>query len=192
MDANKLENIISGYGISADDAAWLRAIAQPVAVDAWLAESRKAREEMRARLDAVAVQAPPAAPVVTLPCGWHIVPRHLPDEVLVDTGCIDGYDGQRGDAEHRAWWESAIDSLAVRVPCPVLTYTQAPPAAVPAGYALVPVEPTTAMKCRAVEAWEGPAVYKSMFARGLADLEDKAADCWTAMLAASKGGGNYA
>ena len=65
-------------------------------------------------------------------------------------------------------------------------------AAVPAGYALVPVEPTTAMKCRAVEAWEGPAAYKSVFARGLADLEDKAAECWAAMLAASKGGGNYA
>lgn len=26
MDANKLENIISGYGINADDAAWLRAL----------------------------------------------------------------------------------------------------------------------------------------------------------------------
>ena len=56
---------------------------------------------------------------------------------------------------------------------------------VPARYVLVPVEPTVAMKCRAVEAWEGPAVYKSMFARGLADLEDKAAECWAAMLAAA-------
>ena len=54
---------------------------------------------------------------------------------------------------------------------------------VPAGYVPVPVEPTTAMKCRAVEAWEGPAAYKSIFARGLADLEDKAAECWDAMLA---------
>lgn len=62
---------------------------------------------------------------------------------------------------------------------------KATPCAVPEGYVLVPVEPTTAMKCRAVEAWEGPAVYKSMFARGLADLEDKAADCWAAMLAAA-------
>jgi len=59
---------------------------------------------------------------------------------------------------------------------------------VPAGYALVPVEPTTAMKCRAVEAWEGPAVYKSMFSRGLADLEDEAAECWAAMLAAAREG----
>lgn len=31
MDANKLENIISGYGINADDAAWLRALAPPAA-----------------------------------------------------------------------------------------------------------------------------------------------------------------
>ena len=28
MDANKLENIVSGYRINADDAAWLRALAQ--------------------------------------------------------------------------------------------------------------------------------------------------------------------
>ena len=67
----------------------------------------------------------------------------------------------------------------------VSALAQQPAAAVPEGYALVPVEPTTAMKCRAVEAWEGPAVYKSMFARGLADLEDKAAECWAAMLAAA-------
>lgn len=67
-----------------------------------------------------------------------------------------------------------------------LNAQQAPPAAaVPEGYALVPVEPTTAMKCRAVEAWEGPSVYKNIFARGLADLEDKAAECWDAMLAAA-------
>jgi len=58
-------------------------------------------------------------------------------------------------------------------------------AVAPDGYALVPVEPTTAMKCRAVEAWEGPAAYKSIFARGLADLEDEAAECWAAMLAAA-------
>lgn len=33
MDANKLENIISGYCISADDAAWLRALAPPAAAE---------------------------------------------------------------------------------------------------------------------------------------------------------------
>lgn len=54
--------------------------------------------------------------------------------------------------------------------------------------ALVPVGPTTAMKCRAVEAWEGPAAYKSIFARGLADLKDRAAECWDAMLAAARKG----
>ena len=69
-----------------------------------------------------------------------------------------------------------------------IAQAQQPAAAVPDGMALVPVEPTTAMKCRAVEAWEGPAVYKSMFARGLADLEDKAAECWAAMLAAARKG----
>ena len=73
------------------------------------------------------------------------------------------------------------------LPEKVRALKQSPPAAVPAGYALVPVEPTTAMKCRAVEAWEGPAAYKSIFARGLADLEDKAAECWDAMLAAARG-----
>lgn len=30
MDANKLESIISGYGINADDAAWLRALSRPI------------------------------------------------------------------------------------------------------------------------------------------------------------------
>lgn len=63
----------------------------------------------------------------------------------------------------------------------------APPApAVPDGYALVPVEATEAMKRSAVEAWEGLAVYKNMRSRGLADLEDKATECWEAMLAAAQ------
>lgn len=76
-----------------------------------------------------------------------------------------------------------IDALPVGTA--VYLAPPAPPAAAPEGMVMVSVEPTTAMKCRAVEAWEGPAVYKSMSARWLAYLEGKAADCWAAMLAAA-------
>lgn len=70
---------------------------EAVALDAWLVESRKAREEMRARLD--------AADSI----------KDLPDLARV----------------YRAGFEAGR--------------TEAPPAAVPAGYVLVPVEPTQKM-----------------------------------------------
>lgn len=55
----------------------------------------------------------------------------------------------------------------------------------PQGWKLVPIEPTKEMIRAAVEANEGPAVYKVMSAGGLSTLEAEVLEGWAAMLAAA-------
>lgn len=100
-----------------------------------------ADDDLQLIVDAVNAYGQPAAvpsKIVTLPYGWHIVPRHLPDEVLEDVGAIEGYARRDSDENHRVWWGDVLDALALRVPVPILAYTQAqqPAAAVPAGWVI--------------------------------------------------------
>lgn len=55
---------------------------------------------------------PAAARSSTVPDGWQLVPKHLPDDVLEAAGAIQGYDGERGDSHHREWWRDVLEVLA--------------------------------------------------------------------------------
>lgn len=176
--------------LAALDAARERALA----LDEWLAESKKAREQMRERLDSVGAQS--AAAVVDVEpvaksvyrddgvVGVHwlrLPPGGIGNGTLLYAAApvCDGCNG-RGEIGGPLG-----DGTYQTDPCPWCT--QAPPAAaVPDGYALVPVEPTEVMLDAGVEAQIGT-LYS---ADGSSTLEDArwrmTRAAYAAMLAAAE------
>lgn len=119
MDANKLENIISGYGISADDAAWLRELP----LEQREAEPRAVPESACGHLDDGCKQIVSAMQSMRDRLGGFLAKTY----------------GDQFDGDIDTMLEAINFMKTLRVEA------RPAPVAVPAGYALVPVEPTEAM-----------------------------------------------